>query len=189
MDLTCLRPFDFSEPYVFRAHQIGLIGNLIKVPLGSELMQQTFERADKVANENVSWLTLNKLLRNGVHQLQLGTYVRKDIINEGSLTDTIARFAGSGYKAPPPNWYGIHWGNEFWGTKTSNHSVRNGEFATKNSPSAGSLLHELYRTYGLIDPRDASETPPPSLRSGALLPAKDNAAPTFAAHTQHAPAT
>jgi len=60
MDLTCLRAFDFSDPYVFRAHQIGLIGNLIKVPPGSELMQQTFERADKVANENVSWLTLNK---------------------------------------------------------------------------------------------------------------------------------
>src|SRR5258708_26838145 len=159
MDLTCLRAFDFSDPYVFRAHQIGLIGNLIKVPLGSELMQQTFERADKVANENVSWLTLNKILRNCVHQLQLGTYVRKDIINEGSLTDTIARFAGSGYKAPPPNWYGIHWGNEFWGTKTSNHSVRNGEFATKNSPAAAQPPPRPDRTSVPLRPPRAKHTP------------------------------
>ncbi|MBV9331621.1 MAG: glycosyltransferase [Alphaproteobacteria bacterium] len=167
MDLTCLRAFDFAEPYVFRAHQIGLIGNLIKVPKGSELMRRTFEQADRIADENVSWLALNKTLRNAVHQLQLDGFIRKDIVNEGSLEGTIARFAGSAYRAPPPNWYGIHWGNEFWGTKTANHSASNGTFATKNHPAPGSLLEELYRSYGLVDSRAKAEGPTRSEPSAA----------------------
>ena len=153
MDVTCLRPFDFKEPYVFRAHPIGLIGNLIKVPPSSELMRLTFEHADRVADENVSWLTLNKILCNYAQLLQLTPYIKKDIVNEGSLADTIVGFAGSRYRPPPPQWYGIHWGNEFWGAQTANHSARNGGFVTKNEPAQGSLLHELYRHYGLIDPR------------------------------------
>jgi glycosyltransferase involved in cell wall biosynthesis len=159
MDITCLKPFDFAEPYVFRAHQIGLMGNLMKVPPKSELMRLSFELADKVANETVPWLTLNKILRNCVHFLELDGYIRKGIINDGSLFDTIVDFAGSSYRAPPPNWYGIHWGNEFWGKQTSNHSAGNGAFVTKSNPATGSLLHELYRSYGLIDPRETSALP------------------------------
>jgi len=164
MDVTCLRPFDFREPYVFRAHPIGLIGNLMKVPPSSELMRLTFEHADRVADENVSWLTLNKILCNYAQLLQLTPYIRKDIVNEGSLADTIVDFAGSRYRAPPPSWYGIHWGNEYWSKQTSNHSERNGEFVTKNSPASGSLLYELYRTHGLIDPRERGENGTPSPR-------------------------
>src|SRR5579864_3873179 len=154
MDVTCLRPFDFREPYVFRSHPIGLIGNLMKVPPSSELMRLTFEHADRVADENVSWLTLNKILCNYAQLLQLTPYVRKDIVNEGSLAGTIVDFAASRYRAPPPGWYGIHWGNEYWGTQTSNHSAPKGEFVTKDNPATGSLLYELYRTHGLIDPRE-----------------------------------
>src|SRR5207302_15876 len=84
---------------------------------------------------------------------------------------------------PPPNWYGIHWGNEFWGTKTSNHSVGNGEFATKNSPAAGSLLQELYRTYALIDPRETGDAASPVLKSAALPAARGGNARSFAAAT------
>ncbi len=159
MDITCLRPFDFAEPYVFRTHQIGLMGNLIKVPPKSELMRLTFELADKVANETVSWLTLNKILRNCVHFLELDGCIRKGIINDGSLFDTIVDFASSSYRAPPPSWYGIHWGNEFWGKQTSNHSMENAAFVTKSNPATGSLLYELYRSYGLINPRETSALP------------------------------
>jgi glycosyltransferase involved in cell wall biosynthesis len=159
MDITCLRPFDFTEPYVFRAHRIGLMGNLMKVPPRSELMRQTFEMADKVADENVSWLTLNKILRNNVRYLQLDKYIRKNLINDGSLADTILEYAGSPFRTPPPYWYGIHWGNEFWGKQTCEHSESNGTFATKNDPVVGSFLHELYRTHGLINPREMSAPP------------------------------
>ena len=169
MDVTCLRPFDFKEPYVFRAHPIGLIGNLMKVPAASELMRLTFEHADRIADENVSWLTLNKILCNYAQLLQLSPYIRKDIVNEGSLADTIVDYAGSRYRAPPPNWYGIHWGNEYWGTQTSNHSLRRGDFATKDNPVAGSLLYELYRTHGLIDPRERADEPPKTNGRGARV--------------------
>ncbi len=153
MDVTCLRPFDFSDPYLFRAHPIGLMGNLIKVPAASELMRLTFEHADRIADENVPWLALNKILNNYARLLQLTPYIRKNIINEGSLEDTITDFAGSKYRAPPSNWYGIHWANEFWGARTSDHSTQNGSLVTKNSPANGSLLYELYRKHELIDPR------------------------------------
>jgi glycosyltransferase involved in cell wall biosynthesis len=157
MDVTCLRPFDFKEPYLFRAHPIGLMGNLIKVPPASELMRLTFEHADKIANENISWLTLNRILCNYARLLQLTPFIRKDIINEGSLAKTIVGFAGSRYRAPPSNWYGIHWGNEYWGAQTSDHSAKIGEFVTKNNPATGSLLYELYRTHGLIARRESGE--------------------------------
>jgi glycosyltransferase involved in cell wall biosynthesis len=159
MDITCLKPFDFAEPYVFRAHRIGLMGNLIKVPPKSELMRLTFELADKVANETVPWLTLNKILRNCVHFLELDGYIRKNIINDGSLIDTIVDYAGSSYRAPPPTWYGIHWGNEFWGKQTCEHATGNGAMVTKSNPATGSLLYELYRSYGLINPRETSALP------------------------------
>ena len=180
MDLTCLRPFDFREPYVFRAHPIGLMGNLIKVPPASELMRLTYEHANKVANEDISWLTLNKILCKYAQLLQLTPYIRKDIINEGSLADAITGFAGSRYRAPPPNWYGIHWGNEFWGAQTTNHTAATGKFVTKDKPVTGSLLYELYRTHGLIDRREPGEAvvAKPRLVASSLI--KDENAPSFA---------
>jgi hypothetical protein len=163
MDLTCLKPFDFAEPYVFRAHPIGLMGNLIKAPKGSRLMRLTFDCADEAADENVSWLTLNKILGHFVRSLKLDGYIKQHIINDEALCDTIANYAGSAYRDPPPNWYGIHWANEYWGTRTFNHSIRTGDLPTKNRPMAGSLLHELYRSYGLIDPRGTDEGLNPTL--------------------------
>src|SRR5690349_5880044 len=71
MDLTCLKAFDFDEPYLFRSHRIGVMGNLLKAPKGSELMRRTFEMADAIADENVPWLALNRLLTKNVHELGL----------------------------------------------------------------------------------------------------------------------
>src|SRR5690242_14854394 len=34
MDMTCLKSLDFSEPYVFRSHRVGVVGNLVKCPPG-----------------------------------------------------------------------------------------------------------------------------------------------------------
>jgi glycosyltransferase involved in cell wall biosynthesis len=121
-------------------------------------MRLTFEHADRIANEDISWLTLNKILCSYAQLLQLTPYIRKDIINDELPAHTILDFAGSDYRAPPPYWYGIHWANEFWGARTTNHSLQNGEYFTKDNPAAGSLLYEMYRTYGLIDPRAKGES-------------------------------
>jgi len=45
-------------------------------------------------------------LCNYAQLLQLTPYIKKDIVNEGSLADTIVGFAGSQYRPPPPQWYG-----------------------------------------------------------------------------------
>jgi glycosyltransferase involved in cell wall biosynthesis len=162
MDVTCLKPFDFAEPYVFRSHRIGVMGNLIKAPRHSPLMKQTYECAEAAANENVSWLTLNRILGRFVRELGLEGYIKNQIINDEDLGETIAAYAGGAYRPPPPAWYGIHWGNEYWGTRTFNHAAGNGHLPAKDRPVPGSLLHELYRNYGLIGAR-AAEARPPSM--------------------------
>jgi glycosyltransferase involved in cell wall biosynthesis len=151
MDLTCLKPFDFEEPYVFRSHQIGVMGNLLKAPKGSELMRRTFEMADSIAGEDVPWLAMNRILTRNVHELDLATYVRRGIVNEGDAADVIRTYAASPFQRPPQSWYAIHWANEFWGTQAGNDSAT---YPTKNDPVSGSLLHELYRMHELVDPRN-----------------------------------
>lgn len=152
MDLTCLKAFDFDEPYLFRSHRIGVMGNLLKAPKGSELMRRTFEMADAIADKNVPWLALNRLLTQNVHELGLDNYVRSGIVNEGEAAEVIRTYAASPFQRPPQSWYAIHWANEFWGTRASPEGPSGG-FPTKNSPVSGSLLHELYRAHGLIDAR------------------------------------
>jgi glycosyltransferase involved in cell wall biosynthesis len=153
MDLTCLKAFDFEEPYLFRSHRIGVMGNLLKAPKGSELMWRTFEMADAIADENVPWLALNRLLTRNVHELGLDNYVRTGIVNEGDAADVIKTYAASPFQRPPQSWYAIHWANEFWGTRASPGGPSGG-FPTKDAPVSGSLLHELYRAHGLIDARE-----------------------------------
>lgn len=171
MDVTCLKPFDFTEPYVFRAHRIGVMGNLIKAPRHSDLMRRTYECAEAAANENVSWLTLNRILGRFVRELGLETYIKSQIINDEDLGETIAAYAGGAYRPPPASWYGIHWGNEYWGTRTFNHAAGNGHLPAKDRPAPGSLLHELYRNYGLIGARQAEARPPSLVAAKAPAPA------------------
>lgn len=166
MDVTCLRPFDFADPYVFRPHTIGVIGNLIKAPRGSELMQRAFEHAEQIADCNVSWLALNRILSRFVFSLRLDNYIKRDIINEGSLNDTIVDYAGSPYRNPPANWYGIHWANEYWSKQLTADAGKG--LASKDEPAPGSLLHEFYRLYGLVDPRERYQSPLHTRRLGGF---------------------
>lgn len=168
MDLTCLRPFDFGEPYLFRSHKIGVMGNLLKAPKGSELMRRTFEMAEAVADENVAWLALNRLLTKNVHDLNLSDYVRSGIVNEGDADDVISAFAASPFQRPPQGWYAIHWANEYWGTRAA--AAADAPFPTKDSPVPGSLLHELYRSHGLIDAREEEGLRAPIPQRGQTRP-------------------
>jgi glycosyltransferase involved in cell wall biosynthesis len=154
MDVTCLRPFSFEQPYLFRSHPIGVIGNLMLAPPKSRVMRLTFEMADRIANESVSWLALNHILSQNVHACGLGEFVRSGLCNEGRLLDNIVDFAGSSYRSPPAHWYAIHWGNEFWGTVANStpSALLPAQAVSKDSPAPGSTLHELYRAHGLVEP-------------------------------------
>ncbi|WP_164757504.1 MULTISPECIES: glycosyltransferase [unclassified Mesorhizobium] len=156
MDITCLRPFDFTEDYVFRPHQLGMVGNLMKCPKGSELMKSCYEESDSIANEDVDWHAQIRVLNRNVERLGLTSYIRKDISNLDSWHHAVRHFVESATPIPD-NWYAIHWLNEFQQTLRRDDGVYRGQKLSEtpvdtNRPPAGSTLHELYRYYGLIDP-------------------------------------
>ena len=113
MDVTCLKPLDFKEEYVFRSHHsLPLVGNVMKCPQGSELMKRCYEEAsEKVDADNRDWHLPIQILVDNVRALGLDSYVRK-ISNEDSWNVVRKMLA---YNVDvPSDWFVIHWVNEEW---------------------------------------------------------------------------
>ena len=113
MDVTCLKPFDFPEPYFFRNHwQLKVVGNVMKVPAGSELMKRCSERASReVTEDNTDWNKSFRILNEEAEKLGLLHYRRLGLFNED-----LAHFVKPYFEmnhAIPNDWYGIHWMNSF----------------------------------------------------------------------------
>ncbi|NLA24773.1 MAG: hypothetical protein GX879_07385 [Bacteroidales bacterium] len=113
MDVTCLKPLDFKEDYVFRTHQqLPLVGNIMKCPPKSELMKLCFEEAsEKVTEENTDWHLPIEILCKNVENLDLSKFI-KEISNPDSW-NFIRKLLRKNF-SPPPHWYVIHWVNEEW---------------------------------------------------------------------------
>lgn len=186
MDVTALRRFDFKEEYLFRPHRLGMVGNVMKCPKGSELMRAALEETEAVAGENIAFLEPVRILNKHVERLGLTGFIRPDISNEDHWLDAIRALAES--NAPiPSHWYAIHWVNEFWRTlKDDNGQYRGRQVIDtvpdKDNPFVGSTLHELYRYYRLIDPWAKSDAPP--ARRLSAPPATATLEASFA-HRQH----
>lgn len=138
MDVTCLKPLDFKEEYVFRVHHsLPLVGNIMKCPKGSKLMEICYKEAsEKVTAENRDWHLPIEILVKNVYELKLEYYI-KNFSNTDSW-DIIRKFLRADYKIPD-NWYVIHWVNEEW----RRNNIDKNEFL-KNS-----LFFKLARQYGL----------------------------------------
>ncbi len=148
MDVTCLRPFDFDTPYVFRAHRVGVVGNIIKCPRGSRLMETLYEQVVARLDRKSDWLMTNRMLSERVRRLRLTRYVRKGIWNEEKWTDVIQPLA-LGSEPIPPEWYAIHWINEFWRTLRESGGFYRGQrlfevVPDKENPAPNSSLSRLY---------------------------------------------
>ena len=111
MDVTCLKPFTFKERYLFRAHPIGVMGNIMKAPRHSRLMKRAYEETLKVAGNNVDWLYANKILSREVRRSRLMRAVRSDICNQDSWIGPVGQMMEREFEFPD-NWYAIHWLNE-----------------------------------------------------------------------------
>jgi glycosyltransferase involved in cell wall biosynthesis len=164
MDVTCLRSFDFTEPYLFRAHRVGVVGSIMKAPRGSEAMARAFELTEAIANEDTPWLEPLRILTQVVEEYDLTRYVRDDIANPDHWTQYI-RPLTERYQALPESWFAIHWMNEFFRTlKVDNGKYKGqqlvGYAPDKEAPRHGSVMHELYRAYGLADPFEPFDAPP-----------------------------
>jgi hypothetical protein len=113
MDVTCLKHFDFEEPYIFRSHHdFPVVGNIMKCPKGSELMKCCYETAASQINENnTNWHLPIQILNDNLKKLELSKYIRT-ISNQDSWN--IIRKMLIKDIAIPPEWCAIHWVNEEW---------------------------------------------------------------------------
>lgn len=113
MDVTCLKPLNFSNEYVFRTHHsLPLVGNVMKCPKESALMKKCFEEAkSKVDENNTDWHLPIQILVDNVKELNLDKY-----ITEFSNPDSwnLIRIFLQEEPEIPDNWYIIHWVNEEW---------------------------------------------------------------------------
>ena len=113
MDVTCLKPLDFEEEYVFRTHHsLPLVGNVMKCPKGSELMIKCYQQAkEQVNEENRDWHLPIQILADNVRELKLEQNI-KEFSNPDSW-NLIRKLLRKGFN-PPKHWYIIHWVNEEW---------------------------------------------------------------------------
>jgi Glycosyltransferase sugar-binding region containing DXD motif len=151
MDITCLKPLEFSEPYVFRSHRVGVVGNLMKCPPKSRVMRLTFERSRRQLNSG--WHFGNRALSDTVVELGLDRYIRSDICNADMWFDGVRQFVENDSPIPS-ELYVIHWINEFWRTLTVSGGYYRGkkvvaDVPDKDNPKPGSTLSKLYEQYSL----------------------------------------
>ncbi|MCS6934333.1 MAG: hypothetical protein NZM35_04170 [Chitinophagales bacterium] len=114
MDVTCLKKFDFHQPYFFRKHHnLNVVGNVMKCPKGSVLMKRCYEEAvEQVDAYNADWHKPIHILNKHIQALQLENYIVSDCGNQDRWDDT-GRFV-YGKEEYPDHWYFIHWQNEEW---------------------------------------------------------------------------
>jgi hypothetical protein len=111
MDITCLKPLDFENNYVFRFHhKAGAVGNLMKTPKGAPIMEYCYERAIKeVGQNNQNWMLPIEILNDGIKQFNLQSNI-KNISNMDSFPLVSDYLIYS--KKMNETWYVFHWMNE-----------------------------------------------------------------------------
>src|SRR5262249_4520867 len=57
-DIFCLKPFDFTSPYVFGFEGTGVASGAIKMPRGCKLAQRCFDLASRVDPSTILWIQL-----------------------------------------------------------------------------------------------------------------------------------
>jgi hypothetical protein len=153
MDVTCLKPFNFSDEYVFRTHRIGVVGNIMKCPPKSEIMWRAFETTSRLADENAEWLLGNRILTENVNRLGLARYIRNDVCSEDSWWHVVKPFIEED-RPVPDHLHAIHWINEFWRTLRVEGGIYRGRklldyIPDKDNVKPGTTLARLYGRYNL----------------------------------------
>ena len=129
MDITCLRPFDFEDPYVFREHgELKIVGNVLKCPAKSQIMKSCYEEAlATVDSKNKNWFKPIEILNTNLIKYNLEEYIQPNI----SFPDhfgLVQLFKGFKIKIPETIYF-IHWLNEEW----RNNNIDKSKFKIKSS--------------------------------------------------------
>ncbi|MCP4122206.1 MAG: hypothetical protein GY751_10675 [Bacteroidetes bacterium] len=140
MDITCLKPFDFEAPYVFRKHHdLMMVGNVMKCPKGAEIMLDCYHEAmSQVTEDNRDWHKPIAILNNNVLKHGLAQFILDDM----SYPDIWIEIRVFIKKNRPmkAHYYFIHWMNEEWRARGLN----------KNRIKRKSSLGFLMKHYGLV---------------------------------------
>ncbi|NSW45483.1 MAG: hypothetical protein HPY79_06695 [Bacteroidales bacterium] len=138
MDVTCLKPFDIKEPYVFRSHhELKVVGNIIKCPPKSELMQNCYKDALFLIDEhNRNWNRPIEILNRNIVELNLESYIRSFTNPDKWLI--IKKYLVNQWDIPE-HYYAIHWVNEEW----RRHKI------AKNKTIANSFYASLLKKYNV----------------------------------------
>lgn len=139
MDITCLRPLNFPQPYVFRRHDVlPVVGNLMKCPRGSELMRACYEEARmEIDAENRDWLKPIRILNHHLSRLGLEGYIQSGLSNPDRWE--VVDFYRSFPLARLPRHYVFHWMNEEWRARGID----------KNACIRNSGLSRLFKQYNI----------------------------------------
>src|SRR5580658_4666357 len=107
MDVLCLRPFDFPEPYVFRAHRLGVVMNIIKCPAGSPLMGELCAEMEGRIGEDSRWFDFTLAFNEAIHRHGLQGFVRDDLAPPDRW-ETVQPFLETSAEFRP-SWHALHW--------------------------------------------------------------------------------
>jgi len=80
MDVLCLRPFDFAERYVFRAHRLGVVLNVMKCPAGCPLLESLCQTALHDIHPGSAWFDLTLRVWQEIQRYDLAGFVREDLM-------------------------------------------------------------------------------------------------------------
>ncbi|MEQ9425969.1 MAG: glycosyltransferase [Cyclobacteriaceae bacterium] len=114
MDVTCIKPLNFEDPYVFRAHDVlPIVGNVMKCPIHSPLMLDCFKDATaNVDADNRDWFKPIKILSKHVFKHRLHNSIRVDLgpPDSWNVINVFRQFPVKN----PGDYYIVHWLNEEW---------------------------------------------------------------------------
>jgi hypothetical protein len=112
MDVTCLAMPKLLSPYVFRLskhREDWIVGNIMKVPAGSELMKACYDDALVIDEDNRDWMAPIKILNHHINRLGLREFIQ--VLSNDDSWPVVSRMI-IGQTPPEPQWCFIHWMNE-----------------------------------------------------------------------------
>jgi hypothetical protein len=112
MDVTCISAPNLTSNYLFRLskqREKMIVGNIMKVPKGSELMRACYEDALDIDEDNRDWMAPIKILNHHIERLGLTQHVA--VVSNDDSWPEISRLI-TGIEKLPATWHFIHWMNE-----------------------------------------------------------------------------
>lgn len=148
MDTVCLKPFDFTEEFVFSsetsdAFNRSLVNTTyIKSLPGAKFLKDCLDFSDKRGHENIHWGELGvNLISRMIFRNDLGKYVKQpEVFCPVSVYQLDILIDESDYILPTTT-YAIHWWNELW---------RQHNFDKAKTYPSGSLYEIMKQKHNLI---------------------------------------